>query len=119
MNKNKNERICRMDFRISLAEKEKIIGIAKKCKIPTSEYLRKRALGYAVKAAPPEAFFYFMRDLKKLINSTPTPKVEEEALKLFDNIYAQLIEPTKQSKQEIVEEMMQWQVQDSGQSNHD
>ena len=119
MNENKNERSCRMDFRVSPSEKEKIIGIAKKCKISTSEYLRKRALGYAVKAAPPEAFFYFMRDLKKLIKAAPTPKVEVEALKLFDNIYAQLLEATKQSKQEIVEEMMQWQAQDSGQSNHD
>ena len=119
MNKNKNERICRMDFRVSPSEKEKIIGIAKKCKISTSEYLRKRALGYAVKAAPPEAFFYFMRDLKRLIKGAPTPKVEEEALKLFDNIYAQLVDATKQSKQEIVEEMMQWQAQDSGPSNLD
>jgi len=119
MNKNENERTCRMDFRVSPAEKEKIIGIAKKCKISTSEYLRKRALGYAVKAAPPEAFFYFMRDLKRLIKGAPTPKVEEEALKLFDNIYAQLLEATKQSKQEIIEEMMQWQAQDSGPSNHD
>ncbi len=119
MNKNKNERTCRMDLRVSPAEKEKIISIAKKCKISTSEYLRKRALGYAVKAAPPEAFFYFMRALGRLINAAPTPKVEEEALKLFDNIYSQLIEATKQSKQEIVEEMMTWQAQDSGPSNHD
>jgi len=118
MKENKNERSCGMDFRVSPAEKEKIIGIAKKCKISTSEYLRKGALGYAVKAAPPDAFFYFMRDLKKLIKGASTPKVEGEALKLFDNIYAQLLEATKQSKQEIIEEMMQWQAQDSGLSNH-
>ncbi len=119
MNRNKNERTCRLDLRVSPKEKEKIKDLANSCGISTTEYLRKRALGYAVKAAPPEVFFRFIRDLGRLINASPTVKVEEEALKLFDNIYAQLLEATKQSKQEIVEEMMAWQAQDSGPSNLD
>ena len=119
MNEKKNERTCRMDFRVSPAEKEKIIGIAKKCKISTSEYLRKRALGYAVKAAPPEAFYHFIRQTSRLLNKVPSAKVEEEALKLFDEVRAILSKGPKQTKQEITEEMEQWLAQDFGPSNLD
>ena len=119
MNKNENERTCRMDFRVSPAEKENIIGIAKKCKISTSEYLRKRALGYAVKAAPPDAFYHFIHHMSRLLNKVPSAKVEEEALKLFDEVRAILSEGPKQTKQEITEEMEQWLAQDFGPSNLD
>lgn len=119
MNENKNERSCRMDFRVSPSEKEKIIGIAKKCKISTSEYLRKRALGYAVKAAPPDALYHFIRQMSRLLNKVPSAKVEEEALKLFDEVRAILSEGPKQTKQEITEELEQWLAQDFGLSNLD
>ena len=119
MNRNKNERTCRMDLRVSPKEKEQIKALADRCKISTSEYLRKRALGYAVKAAPPDAFYHFIRQMSRLLNQVPSAKVEEEALKLFDEVRAVFAEGPKQSKREITEEMEQWLAQDSGPSNLD
>ena len=119
MNRNKNERTCRMDLRVSPKEKEQIKALADRCKISTSEYLRKRALGYAVKAAPPDAFYLFVRHMSRLLNKVPSAKVEEEALKLFDEVRAVFSEGPKQSKREITEEMEQWLAQDSGPSNLD
>ena len=119
MNRNKNERTCRMDLRVSPREKEQIKALADNCKISTSEYLRKRALGYAVKAAPPDAFYHFIHHMSRLLNKVPSAKVEEEALKLFDEVRAIFSEGPKQTKQEITEEMEQWLAQDFGPSNLD
>ena len=117
MNRNKNERTCRLGLRVSPKEKEQIDGIARSCGISTAEYLRKRALGYAVKAAPPDAFYHFIRQMSRLLNKVPSAKVEEEALKLFDEVRAVFAEGPKQSKREITEEMEQWLAQDFGPSN--
>ena len=119
MNRNKKERTCRLGLRVSPKEKEQIDGIARSCGISTAEYLRKRALGYAVKAAPPDAFYHFIRQTSRLLNQVPSAKVEEEALKLFDEVRAVFAEGPKQSKREITEEMEQWLAQDSGPSNLD
>ena len=75
MNRNKNERTCRLGLRVSPKEKEQIDGIARSCGISTAEYLRKRALGYAVKAAPPDAFYLFVRHMSRLLNQVPSAKV--------------------------------------------
>ncbi len=115
MNRNKNERTCRLDLRVSPKEKEKIKDLANSCGISTTEYLRKRALGYAVKAAPPEAFYHFIRNMSRLLQTAPTAKLEEEALKLFDEVRTIFEEGPKQSKREINEEMEQWLAQDFGQ----
>ena len=119
MNRNKNERTCRLDLRVSPKEKEKIRDLANSCGITTSEYLRKRALGYAVKAAPPDAFYHFIRNMGRLLKVVPTAKVEAEALKLFDEVRAIFEEGAKQNKREITEEMEQWLAQDFGPSNLD
>ena len=115
MNRNKNERTCRLDLRVSPKEKEQIKDLANSCGISTTEYLRKRALGYAVKAVPPDAFYHFIRNMSRLIQAAPTAKLEEEALKLFDEVRAIFEEGPKQSKREINEEMEQWLAQDFGQ----
>ena len=115
MNRNKNERTCRLGLRVSPKEKEWIDGIAKSCGISTAEYLRKRALGYTVKAVPPDAFYHFIRNMSRLLQAAPTAKLEEEALKLFDEVRAIFEEGPKQSKREISEEMEQWLAQDFGQ----
>ena len=119
MNRNKNERTCRLDLRVSPKEKEKIKDLANSCGISTTEYLRKRALGYTVKAVPPEAFYHFIRNMSRLLQAAPTAKLEEEALKLFDDVRAIFEEGPRQSKKEIIEEVKQWQAQDSGPSNLD
>ena len=119
MNKTPKEKPCRLYVRVSPSEKKKITEIAKCCGIPVAEYLRKRALGYAVKAAVPDAFYIFNERLSELLNRDLSPEVEAAALKLFDDIYAELIEMPKQSKWEIVKEVTSWQPQDSGPSSPD
>ncbi len=119
MNKTPKEKPCRLYLRVSPTEKKKITEIAKCCGIPVAEYLRKRALGYAVKAAVPDAFFDFNESLSELLNRELSPEVEAAALKLFDEIYAQLVQAPKQSKSEIVKEARNWQPPDSGLSSPD
>ena len=119
MNKTPKEKPCRLYLRVSPTEKKKITDIAKCCGIPVAEYLRKRALGYAVKAAVPDAFYIFNERLSELLNRDLSPEVEATALKLFDDIYAEIIDTPKQSKKEIIREVAQWQVQASGPSSPD
>ena len=93
--------------------------LAKSCGIPVAEYLRKRALGYAVKAVVPDTFYVFNEKLSELLNRDLSPETEAAALKLFDDIYAEIIDTPKQSKKEIIREVAQWQAQASGPSSHD
>ena len=119
MNRNPKEKPCRLYLRVSPQEKKKITELANCCGIPVAEYLRKRALGYAVKAVIPDAFYVFNEKLSELLNCELSPKTEAAALKLFDDIYAEIIDTPKQSKKEIIREVAQWQVQASGPSSPD
>ena len=119
MNRNPKEKPCRLYLRVSPQEKKKIAELAERCGIPVAEYLRKRALGYAVKAAIPDAFYIFNERLSELLNRDLSPEVEAAALKLFDDIYAEFIEMPKQNKSQIVKEVAMWQPQDSGPSSPD
>lgn len=101
-------------MRVSPKEKQQIESLAKACGLSTAEYLRKRALGYAVKAVIPDAFYIFNEKLSELLNRELSPETETAALKLFDDIYAEIIDTPKQSKKEIIQEVTKWQVPDSG-----
>lgn len=57
-----------------------------------------------MKAAIPDAFYIFNERLSELLNRELSPETEAVALKLFDEIYAELIQVPKQSKSEIVKE---------------
>ena len=109
----------RIFARITPKEKARINDLAKQCGLTTNEYLRKRALGYTVKAAVPDAFYDFNESLSELLNRELSPDVEAAALKLFDDIYAEFIEMPKQNKSQIVKEVAMWQPQDSGPLNPD
>ena len=119
MNRNQKEKPCRLYLRVSPQEKKKITELANCCGIPVAEYLRKRALGYTVKAVVPDAFYIFSERLSELLNRDLSPEVEAAALKLFDDIYAEFIEMPKQNKSQIVKEVAMWQPQDSGPSSPD
>ena len=119
MNRNPKEKSCRLYLRVSPQEKKKITELANCCGIPVAEYLRKRALGYAVKAVVPDVFYAFNEKLSELLNRDLSPETEAAALKLFDDIYAEIIDMPKQSKKESIREVAQWQVQASGPSSPD
>ena len=119
MNRNPKEKTCRLYLRVSPTEKKKITELANRCGISVAEYLRKRALGYTVKAVVPDAFYVFNEKLSELLNRDLSPETEAAALKLFDDNYAEIIDTPKQSKKEIIREVAQWQVQASGPSSPD
>ena len=114
MNKNTDEKSSRIYLRVSQNEKKKIRELANNCGLSVAEYLRKRALGYVVKAVVPDAFYIFNERLSELLNRELSPETEAKALKLFDDIYAEIIDTQKQNKKEIIQEVAQWQAQDSG-----
>lgn len=119
MNRNPKEKYARIEVRVKPKDKEKIKQIADKCGLSVSEYVMQRALGYAPKTVQPDVFFNFYDKLCELLNCDLSPETEAAALKLFDDIYAEIIDTPKQSKREILREVAQWQVQASGPSSPD
>ena len=83
MNKNPREKPCRLYLRVSPQQKKKITELAESCGIPVAEYLRKRALGYAVKSVVPDAFYVFNEKLSELLNRDLSTETDAAALKLF------------------------------------
>ena len=49
-----------LNVRVSPAEKQRIQTAARRCRLTLSEYLRQRALGYAPRFHPPQAFFSYL-----------------------------------------------------------
>ncbi len=119
MNRNEKEKLARIEIRVKPKEKEIVCRIAKACGLSVSEYVVKRALGYEPKAVQPDAFFDFYGKLCELLNREISPETEAAALKLFDEIYAELIDTPKQTRKEIVREVAAWQAPDSGPSSLD
>jgi len=104
-------------FTCTEAQKRKIKSIAEKCNLGQGEYILKRALGYEPKTVLPDAFFVFHKKLCEILETPPTPSVEKAALRVFDEIYTQLIDNRKQTSEEIAEEIggdATWQPSDSG-----
>ena len=114
MSTNKTERSVRLYLRVSPKEKQKIDDLAKSCGVSTAEYLRRRALGFTPPPAIPDAFFIFNEKLCELLNRELSPETEATALQLFDEMHAMLSGGGKQTKKEIVKEVNEWQLPDSG-----
>lgn len=88
------ERKAQLKTRVTEKEKLRIENKAKKCGLPVSEYLRKRALGYAPKALLHESFYEFTEKLGVLYEALGTlnsTELQAEVLKLLDEIYAKLL----------------------------
>lgn len=119
MNKNPKEKYARIEMRVKPKDKERIKQIADKCGLSVSEYVMQRALGYEPKTVQPDVFFHFYDKLCELLNRDLSPETEAAALKLFDDIYAEIIDTPKQSKKEIIREVSRWQAQASGPSSPD
>ena len=95
------ERKSQLKMRATEKEKIRIENKAKKCGLSVSEYLRKRALGYSPKTILPETFYEFTERLGNLydalekLNST---ELQEQVLKLIDDVYAKLLTLDKESE---------------------
>ena len=114
-NKSKNG----IFFEATEAQKKKIKKNAALCEMRQGEYILRRALGYEPKAVQPDAFYHFHRDLCVFLNKELTPDMETVALKLFDEIYAELIDDRKQPPNEIIREVTSWLPPDYGLSSAD
>ena len=97
------ERKYQLKMRATEKEKVHIQNKAKKCGLSVSEYLRKRALGYSPKTLLPETFYDLTERLGNLydalekMNST---ELQEQVLKIIDDIYAKLLTLDKESEVE-------------------
>lgn len=56
-------------FKLTEREKKQVPGLASRCWLTLSEYLRSRALGYEPKAVQPDAYFVICDKLDRLIIS--------------------------------------------------
>ena len=94
-----NERTTAIYVRVTEKEKSRIKQKADKCGLSQSEYLRKRALGYSLKALLPESFYEFSSKLGEVyeqINKGYNTEVEEKLLSLLDEIQLKLLTPEKE-----------------------
>lgn len=97
MNRNPKEKYARIDIRVKPKEKDKIKRIAEKCNLSVSEYVVKRALGYAPKTVQPDVFFSFYNKLCDLCNTAElTPETENKLLALIDEIHSEFLLPRKE-----------------------
>ena len=60
MNTTPKAKTQRLEIRLTPENKKKIERYASKCGLSTSEYVTKRALGFAPRTVLPDAFFYFL-----------------------------------------------------------
>lgn len=108
MNKTPKNKTQRLEIRITPENKKKIERYASKCGLSTSEYVTKRALGFAPRTVLPDAFFHFCEKFDALIDIGISKEVEAEAFNLLAEISDVLIKPRK-------ERIENWQPPDSGQ----
>ena len=95
-------------FTVTEKEKCRIKRNAESCGLKQSEYIRQRALGFAPKAVPPDAFYHFCEKLDMLCEEPYSKEVNQKALSLLSEIEYSLVRPSK--------EVMPWQPQASGPS---
>lgn len=95
MNKEHSKEI---HFRVTEKEKTRITNKAKKCGLPVSEYVRKRALGYSPKALLQDTFYEFSKKLGALyeqLKMQGADELREDVLNLLDKIQKELLFPEK------------------------
>lgn len=105
---------CRVELRLSAKEKKRMEDIARKCGLSLSEYLRKRGLGFAPGPFLDDRFFEAYIKLCQISNLPLKPETEAALTAIFREMEKNLFAPCKQTQQEIIEEMMTWQLPDSG-----
>ena len=96
MNNTPKNKTQRLEIRITPENKKKIERYASKCGLSTSEYITKRALGFAPRTVLPDAFFNFYGKLCEICNSEMTLETEVKLLTLIDEIHNEILSPKKE-----------------------
>ena len=103
-----------INIRVTEKEKAQLDRLAQKCGLSLSEYLRKRGLGYEPGPFLDDRFYAVYTKLCEISNLTLNPEAEVALTAIFNDLRQNLFLPKKQTHQEIVEEVVLWQQQDSG-----
>ena len=96
MNTTPKSKTQRLEIRITPENKKKIERYASKCGLTTTEYVTKRALGFAPRTVLPDAFFNFYGKLCEICNKEMTPETEVKLLTLIDEIHNEILSPKKE-----------------------
>lgn len=107
MNTTPKAKTQRIEIKLTPENKKKVERYASKCGLSTSEYVTKRALGFAPRTVLPDAFFNFYGKLCEICNKEMTPETEAKLLTLIDEIHSEILSPKKE-----VNDLLQ--QQDSG-----
>ena len=103
---NNKNRSSRIEIRVTKEQKQQIAGLARKCKLSQSEYLRQRALGGEPKAVLPDAFFVCCERLDRLCHPPFSKETNDQALDLLRQMHSILTDgwdgpPEPESKESI------------------
>ena len=96
MNNTPKNKTQRLEIRLTPENKKKIERYASNCGLSTSEYVTKRALGFAPRTVLPDAFFNFYGKLCEICNKNMTPETEAKLLTLIDEIHNEILSPKKE-----------------------
>lgn len=96
MNTTPKAKTQRLEIRLTPENKKKIERNASKCGLSTTEYVAKRALGFAPRTVLPDAFFNFYGKLCEIYNKEMTPETEAKLLALIDEIHTEILSPKKE-----------------------
>ena len=80
----------RLEVRLNEDDKAAIRAKAKACGLSQSEYIRKRALGYAPRAAPTESLHDLASALCEIANRNMSKETEAVLLSLLERIRMEL-----------------------------
>ena len=96
MNTTLKAKTRRLEIRVTPENKKKIERYASKCGLTTTEYVTKRALGFAPRTVLPDAFFNFYGKLCEICNYEMTPETEAKLLALIDEIHSEMLSTKKE-----------------------
>lgn len=96
MNNAPKAKTQRLEIRVTPETKKKIERYASKCGLSTSEYVTKRALGFAPRTVLPDAFLNFYGKLCEICNKDMPPETEAKLLTLIDEIDCEILSPKKE-----------------------
>ena len=96
----------RIAFRVTDQEKKKITVLARKCGLSVSEYVKQRALGYALQPIIPESVFLLLEKIGQLQDLAASPETDAAICTLLKEISDTLLLPRK--------EAVPWPLPDSG-----
>lgn len=96
MNTTLKAKTRRLEIKVTPENKKKIERYASKCGLTTTEYVTKRALGFAPRTVLPDAFFTFYAKLCEICNYEMTPETEAKLLTLIDEIHSEILSPKKE-----------------------